>query len=129
VLFDRRLGGRGLQDFYIGGDVDRLDVDELDDAVLFEPAEEVTHNPVICHAGILVADRRCKELQEPARGMIAGRRDRCRNRERTLYRRRPHWRRHVDDGRRTRAISAHGVTQSIDLNLHMPTCPPDRALV
>jgi hypothetical protein len=32
---------RGLQGLDISGDVDRLDIDELDNAVLFEPGEEI----------------------------------------------------------------------------------------
>jgi len=41
VLLHRRLGGRGLERLDIGGDMDRLDIDEFDDAVLLQPGEEM----------------------------------------------------------------------------------------
>jgi len=56
-----------LQGLDISGDVDRLDVDELDNAVLFEPGEEIAGSPVIGQPGVLVADRAGEEFEEPAR--------------------------------------------------------------
>jgi hypothetical protein len=67
---------------HIGGDVDRLNVDELDDAVLLKPGEEIAGGTVISQSGVFITDRRGKKLQEPARRMIAGTGDRCRHRER-----------------------------------------------
>ena len=81
VLFYGRLGVRGLQRLDIGGNVDRLDIGELVDPVLLKPGEEVAYGPVIGHPGVLVADRCGKELQEPARRMIASAGDHCRHRE------------------------------------------------
>ena len=46
--------------------MDRLDVDEFDDAVLLEPAKEVASGTVIGQPGVLVADRRCEETPENA---------------------------------------------------------------
>jgi hypothetical protein len=51
--------------------MDRLDIDELDDAVLIEPAEKTAGGPVIGHSGVLVADRRSKERQKTSRRLIA----------------------------------------------------------
>jgi hypothetical protein len=42
----------------IGGDVEWLDCNELVDAVLLEPGEEMAHGSVIGRAGILIADGR-----------------------------------------------------------------------
>ena len=72
MLLYGRLGGRGLERLDIGGDVDRLDVGELVDAVLLQPGKKVAHGPVIGHAGVLVADRRGEEFEEAARSMLAG---------------------------------------------------------
>jgi len=59
--------------------VHRLDVGELANAVLLDPCEEGAHGPVIGHTGVLVADLRGEEFQEPARGMVAGIGDRSRH--------------------------------------------------
>jgi hypothetical protein len=40
VLLDGRLGGCGLQRFDIGGDMHGIDVGELADAVLLNPAKK-----------------------------------------------------------------------------------------
>ena len=108
MLLYGRLGGRGLERLDIGGDVDRLDVGELVNAVLLQPGKKVAHGPVIGHAGVLVADRRSKELQEPARRMIAGVGDRRRHGKRTMKCRRPYRRGYLDNGRHVSAIAAHG---------------------
>ena len=110
VLLDGRLGGRGLQRLDIGGDVDRLDVDELDDAVLLEPGEEMAGGPVIGHPGVLVADVGGEEFEEPARRMIAGIGDRRRHGERAAQRRRLDRRRGLDDRRHVAPLAAHADT-------------------
>jgi hypothetical protein len=74
------------------------------------PGEELAGSPVIGHAGVFVADRGSKEFDKPARCMIAGTGDRRRHGKRTVYRRRPHRRGHLDDGRHGRAIAAHAAT-------------------
>ena len=79
VLLDGRLGGGVLQRLDIGRDMQRLDIDELGDAALFEPGEERACGPVIGHAGVLVADRRGEEFEKAARGMVAGAGDRRRH--------------------------------------------------
>jgi hypothetical protein len=61
-----------LESFDIGGDVDRLDIGELVDAVLRQPGKERARSPVIGQAGVLVADRGGEEFEEPARRVIAG---------------------------------------------------------
>jgi len=80
VLFDRRLGGGRQQRLYISGDVERLDLDQAD-AVAFEPGEERADRPIIGHARIPVADRRCEEFKKAARGLLAGLGDHHRHRE------------------------------------------------
>ena len=72
VLFYRGLGHPGAERLDIGGDVERLDVDELADLVTVDPGKELRHGPVIGHAGVLVADGGGEEFQEPSRGMVAG---------------------------------------------------------
>jgi hypothetical protein len=72
MLLHRRLRHRGLELFDIGGDEQRLDADELVDAVLLEPGEEVAHGPVIGGARVLLADRGGEEFEEAARRMLAG---------------------------------------------------------
>ena len=79
VLLDGRLGGGFLQRLDIGRDMQRLDIDQLGDAALFEPGEERAARPVIGHAGVLVADRGGEEFEEAARGMVAGVGDRRRH--------------------------------------------------
>jgi hypothetical protein len=54
VLLDRRLSSRRLQGLDVGGNVDRLDVNELDDVVLLKPSEKMTSCPVICKTGVLL---------------------------------------------------------------------------
>jgi hypothetical protein len=125
MLFDRRLGGSGLQRLDISSNMDRLDIDELDNAVLFEPGEEIAGSPVIGHAGVLVADRRSKELQEPARRLIAGVGDCRRHGKRTVYRRCPHRRGHLDDGGHARAFATHAATRNIKIP-RMRTSPGSR---
>jgi hypothetical protein len=43
-----------LERFYIGADVERLDIDQRPDAGGVEPGEEIRDRPVIGHAGVLV---------------------------------------------------------------------------
>src|SRR3954466_12191349 len=54
MLLDSRLGGRVLQRLDIGGDVDRLDIEKLDNAVFPKPAKEMAGGPVIGQPGIFV---------------------------------------------------------------------------
>ena len=72
VLLGRRLRHRVLQVLDIGCHVHRLDIGDTADAVPIAPAEKVTNRPVIGHAGVLVADSGGEELEEPARGLVAG---------------------------------------------------------
>jgi hypothetical protein len=51
----------------IGRDVQRLDADELVDAVLLEPGEELRRGAVIGGARVLVADRGGEEFKEAPR--------------------------------------------------------------
>jgi hypothetical protein len=41
---------------YIGGDVERLDIDQRHDPGSIEPGKEIRDSPVIGHPGVLVAD-------------------------------------------------------------------------
>ena len=60
--------GRGfLRRLDISRDMQRLDVDKLCDAALFEPAEERARRLIIRHARVLVADRRSEKFEEAAR--------------------------------------------------------------
>lgn len=52
------------------GDVQRLDVGDLANAVFIAPFEEPAAGPVIRHAGVPVADRRGEEFQEAGRHPI-----------------------------------------------------------
>jgi hypothetical protein len=72
VLLDGRLGHPGPERLDIGGDVERLDVDELADLVAVDPGKEIRDGPVIGHAGIPVADGGGEEFQEAARRGVAG---------------------------------------------------------
>jgi hypothetical protein len=72
VLLDGRLRHSLLERLYIGGDVERLDIDQRDDPGGVEPGEEVRDGPVIGHPGVLVADGGGKEFEEAADGGIAG---------------------------------------------------------
>ena len=56
VLLDGRLGGRRLQRLDVGGDMHRLDIDELANAVLLDPSEERADGPIISQARVPVAD-------------------------------------------------------------------------
>jgi len=62
VLLCGRLRVRGLQGLDISSDVDRLDIDELDNAVLFEPGEEIAGGAVIGQPRVFVADRGGEEF-------------------------------------------------------------------
>jgi hypothetical protein len=52
--------------------VQRLDIGDATDAVPIAPDEKIANRPVVCHAGVLVADGGGEELEEPARGLVAG---------------------------------------------------------
>jgi hypothetical protein len=81
VLLDGRLRHSLLERLYIGGDVERLDIDQRHDAGGFEPGEEVRHGPVIGHPGVLVPDGGGEEFEEAADGGVAGAGDRRRHGE------------------------------------------------
>jgi hypothetical protein len=66
------LGACDLQALYIGGDVERLDIDERSDFAAITPGEEVRDRPEVGLPGVLVADGGGKELQEAAHGGVAG---------------------------------------------------------
>jgi hypothetical protein len=80
VLLDGRLRYSLLERLYIGGDVERLDIDQRDDPAGVEPGEEIRDRPVIGHAGVLVADGSGKEFEEAAH-RVAGAGDRRRHGE------------------------------------------------
>ena len=82
VLLDRRLLKILAERLDIGGDVQRLDIGDLADMVLVAPGEEPHGGAIIGHAGVLVADRRGEEFQEPARGLVAGVGDHARHDDR-----------------------------------------------
>jgi hypothetical protein len=99
MLLDGRLRGvalldgaiarvRHLQRLQIGGDVKRLDIGELPDAMLLEPGEERARRPVIGQAGVIVLDRSGEEIEEPLCGTVAGPGDHRRHRQRTAQGRR-----------------------------------------
>ena len=50
----------------------RLDIGDAADAVPVAPGEKPADRPVVGHAGVLVADGGGEELEEPARGLLAG---------------------------------------------------------
>jgi hypothetical protein len=79
VLLDGRLRHSVLERLYIGGDVERLDIDQRDDPGGIEPSEEVRDRPVIGHPGVLVPDGGSKEFQEAADRGVAGAGDRRRH--------------------------------------------------
>jgi hypothetical protein len=110
VQFDGRLGGRRLQNLYIGRDMDRLDVCELADLVLLDPGEEVARGPVVDHAGVFVADRRGEKFDEAPRGLVAGVGDDGRHGQRAAQRRRLDRCHGLDDCRHVAALAAHGDT-------------------
>jgi hypothetical protein len=56
----------------IGRDVQRLDISDAADPMPVAPAEKIANRPVVRDAGVLVADRGGEELEEPARGLVAG---------------------------------------------------------
>ena len=91
MLLDGRLGHLALQRLDIGGDVERLDVDEPTDPVALDPGKELCDRPVIRHPGVLVADGGGEELQKPAGGMIAGGGDDRRHGHRGPHRSDPFW--------------------------------------
>ena len=65
ALPDGAIAGiRHLQRLQIGGDVKRLDIGELADAVLFEPGEERADGPVIGQARVVVLDLGGKKIEE-----------------------------------------------------------------
>jgi len=72
MLLHGRLGHGVLELFDIGRDVQRLDADELVDAVLLEPGEELPRRAVIGGARVFVADPGGEEFEEAARCLIAG---------------------------------------------------------
>ena len=72
VLLDGRLRHRLTKVLDIGRDVQRLDISDAADPMLVAPAEKIANRPVGRHAGVLVADRGGEELEEPARGLVAG---------------------------------------------------------
>src|SRR5260221_8935250 len=72
VLLHGRLGELVLQDLDIGRDVQRLDADELGEAVRVAPREEVADGPVIGGARVLVAEGGGEEFEEAARRSLAG---------------------------------------------------------
>ena len=49
-----------------------LDVGDPADAVPIAPAEKIANRPIVRHASVLIADGGGKELEEPARGLVAG---------------------------------------------------------
>jgi hypothetical protein len=79
VLLDRRLRHSLLERLYIGGDVERLDIDQRPNAGRVQPSEEVRDRPVIGYPGVLVADGGGKEFEEAADGIVAGAGDRRRH--------------------------------------------------
>jgi hypothetical protein len=62
-------GMRGIN--RIGGDVKRLDIGELADAMLLNPGDKGAHGPVIGHARVSVANLGGEKFEETARGMVA----------------------------------------------------------
>jgi len=110
VLLDRRLGRRLLQHLDIGGDVHGLDIGQLTDAVLLDPAEEVAHGPVISDAGVLVADLGCKEFEEAPGCMVAGPSDQRRHGHRAPHSRQLDRRRSFDHRRHVAPHGLHGDT-------------------
>jgi len=71
VLLDRRLLEIRPKRLNIGGDVQRLDVGELADAVVLAPGEEPAGGMQVGRAGVLVADVGGKEFQEAAGSLVA----------------------------------------------------------
>jgi hypothetical protein len=110
VLFHRGLRGRHLKRLYIGGDVNRLDIVELANAVLLDPGEEVAHGPVIGHPGVFVADLGGEKLNEASRRVIADIGDNRRHSERAAQRCHLHRRRDLDHRRQVAPPGAHGDT-------------------
>jgi hypothetical protein len=123
MQFDGRLGGRRLQHLYIGGDVDRLDVGELANLVLLDPAKEVAGGPVIGHARVLVADRGGEEFQEPARCMVAGAGDHGRHGERAAQRRNLDRRCGFAHCRQVTPHGDHGDTLKVNFSPHIGPSP------
>jgi len=127
ALFHGRTPGVGhLQRLQIRGDMERLDIRELADAMLFEPGEERAYGPVIGHTRVVVLDRGGEEIEKAPRCPVAGVGDHHRHRERTLQRRRFDQYRCLDDGRNAKPIDAHGHTVSNSNPRIGP--PPDRRL-
>jgi len=116
MLLDGRPRGRALPDgaiagiqyrqrLQIGGDVERLDIGQLANAVLLEPGEERTRRRVIGHAGVVVFDRGDEKTEETAGRPITGIGDHRRDGERTAK-----CRARRLDHRRQVAPAAHGDT-------------------
>jgi hypothetical protein len=61
-----------LERLDIGGDVQRLDADELVDAVRLEPGKEMRHAAVVGRSGVFVANGGGEEFEEAPRGVLAG---------------------------------------------------------
>ena len=79
VLLDRRLLKILAERLDIGGDVQRLDIGNLADLVMVAPGEEPDAGAMIRHARVLVADGGGEELEEAARGLVAGGGDHARH--------------------------------------------------
>ena len=72
MLLDGRLFEAAAELLDIGRDMQRLDQDELVQAVRLAPGEETNHGPVVGGAGVRVADSGGEELEESARCPLAG---------------------------------------------------------
>ena len=72
VLLDRRLRHGVLKVLYIGRHVQRLDIGDAANAMPVAPAEKIANRTVVSHAGVLVANGGGEELEESARGLVAG---------------------------------------------------------
>jgi hypothetical protein len=110
MLLDGRFRGRRLQHLYIRCNVDGLDVGELANLMLLNPAKEVAHGPVIGHARVSVAELSRKVLEEAPCGMLTGAGDYGRHGERAAQRRCLSRCRDLDDRRQVAPLGAHADT-------------------
>ena len=78
VLLYGRLRHSLLERLYIGGDVERLDIDQHHDPSGVQPGKKIGDGPIIGHAGVLVTDgggknsRKRRSAVSPAPAIAAG---------------------------------------------------------
>ena len=87
-----------------------LDIGQLADPVLIDPAEEVAHGPVIGNAGVPVADLGRKEFEETPSRMVAGAGDYGRHCDCAPHRPRLDRRRGFDHCRHVAPPGVHRIT-------------------